>query len=99
MAEAITRYQADGDQGSLLALRSACESPRLELLKTLNTTAGGTQALICMREDLHKLPKDNPARDVLDQELLSLFRSWFNRGFLELRTIDWRTPPPGFLKN
>ena len=92
VAEAITRYQADGDQGSLLALGSACESPRLELLKTLNTAAGGTQALICMREDLHKLPKDNPARDVLDEELLSLFRSWFNRGFLELRTIDWRTP-------
>ena len=29
---------------------------------------------------------------VLDTDLRHLFASWFNRGFLELRRIDWQTP-------
>jgi malonyl-CoA decarboxylase len=29
---------------------------------------------------------------VLDSDLRHLFASWFNRGFLELRRIDWQTP-------
>jgi malonyl-CoA decarboxylase len=92
VADAIAHYQEQKDQASLLALGSACDSPRLELLRTLNTASGGTQALITMREDVQKLPVDHPARTVLDLELLRLFCSWFNRGFLELQTIDWRTP-------
>src|ERR1700743_3261906 len=28
----------------------------------------------------------------LDADLRHLFASWFNRGFLELRRIDWNTP-------
>jgi malonyl-CoA decarboxylase len=29
---------------------------------------------------------------VIDADLLHLLRSWFNRGFLRLERIDWRTP-------
>jgi malonyl-CoA decarboxylase len=29
---------------------------------------------------------------VLDEDFLHLFSSWFNRGFLVLRRIDWSTP-------
>ena len=29
---------------------------------------------------------------MLDADLRHLFASWFNRGFLELRRIDWQTP-------
>jgi malonyl-CoA decarboxylase len=45
-----------------------------------------------MREDLLGLLKARPALRPLDSDLLHLFDSWFNRGFLELRRIDWQTP-------
>src|SRR5258707_1103279 len=32
------------------------------------------------------------AREVLDRDVVHLLSSWFNRGFLVLRRIDWSTP-------
>jgi malonyl-CoA decarboxylase len=89
---AIKAYQASPSQAAAQDLAKACEASRRELLRTLNIAADGTQALIDMREDLHKLMRDDPAYAVLDRELLGLFQSWFNRGFLKLRSIDWNTP-------
>jgi hypothetical protein len=34
----------------------------------------------------------HPERVGIDADLLHLFRSWFNRGFLILQRIDWHTP-------
>lgn len=90
--KAIKDWQTRPSGQNLQSLAAACEPPRLELLRTLNTAPGGTMALISMREDLLKLPTDDPASAVIDEDLLRLFRSWFNRGFLELRRIDWQTP-------
>lgn len=92
IAAAIAAYQANPAQASLQKLATACESPRLALLSTLNTANGGTLALINMREDLLKLDGTAAFRDVLDQDFAQLFRAWFNRGFLQLRRIDWQTP-------
>lgn len=92
VATAITAYQQAPDQSSLQALRQACEAPRLEILRTLNTAPEGILALIAMREDLERLLKEDPVFPVLDNDFLNLFHAWFNRGFLELRRIDWRTP-------
>lgn len=92
VAKAITHYQATGTQEALQALAIAGEPQRLELFRTLNTAPQGTIALISMREDLYKLMSKENEFNLLDQELLSLFRTWFNRGFLELRRIDWQTP-------
>jgi malonyl-CoA decarboxylase len=89
---AIRDWQSRPSGQNLQALAAACEPPRLELLRTLNAAPGGTMALISMREDLLKLPGNEPAFAVIDEDLLRLFRSWFNRGFLELRHIDWQTP-------
>ncbi len=36
--------------------------------------------------------KEQPALKPLESDLHHLFSSWFNRGFLELRRIDWNTP-------
>jgi len=36
--------------------------------------------------------KAHPAWSGIDADLLHLFRSWFNRGFLRLERIDWRSP-------
>lgn len=92
VSAAIVRYQAAPGQVALQALAAACEAPRLALLRTLNTAPGGTMALISMREDLLKLPGAAAVRDILDADFASLFRAWFNRGFLQLRRIDWQTP-------
>jgi malonyl-CoA decarboxylase len=90
--QAIADYQANASQLNLHTLALASEPVRLELFRTLNTAKEGTMALISMREDLYKLMAKAPEFDLLDQELLGLFRAWFNRGFLELRRIDWQTP-------
>lgn len=89
---AIANWQQDQSEAALQALAQACESPRLELLRTLNTSPGGTLALVRMRADLLRLGRNDSACDVVGQDLLRLFRAWFNRGFLELRRIDWSTP-------
>jgi malonyl-CoA decarboxylase len=34
---------------------------------------------------------EHPERGGIDADLVHLFRSWFNRGFLILQRIDWRT--------
>jgi len=73
-------------------LAEAVEPPRQELLRRMNMAPGGTGALIEMRREvLAALPKRKSLAP-LDADLRHLFASWFNRGFLELRRIDWRTP-------
>ena len=89
---AIKTYQSAPGQATLQQLVRASESPRLDLLRTLNTAPGGTMALISMREELLKLPGLDAIRNVLDADFVQLFLAWFNRGFLQLRRIDWQTP-------
>jgi malonyl-CoA decarboxylase len=89
---AIDHYRKAPGQQAALQLAQACEAPRLELLRSLNMAPDGTMALIDMRAELQQLVADDAIFAALDRELLSLFQSWFNRGFLELRRIDWKTP-------
>jgi len=44
-----------------------------------------------MREDLLAHASENPSLAAFDQDFVHLFASWFNRGFLVLRRIDWTT--------
>ena len=44
-----------------------------------------------MRSDLLDAIHDNPDLKIVDRDFRHLFGSWFNRGFLELRKIDWQT--------
>jgi malonyl-CoA decarboxylase len=77
---------------NLRRLQAAVESPRQELFRRLNAGVGGTAALVGLRRHLLLTLKDHPERDGIDADLVHLFRSWFNRGFLRLQRIDWRTP-------
>jgi malonyl-CoA decarboxylase len=45
-----------------------------------------------MREDLLKQLRANPGLKVVDRDFVHLLNSWFNRGFLVLRRIDWSSP-------
>ena len=73
-------------------LHFASEPRRQELLRRLNRAPGGTRALVAMRADLLKALKDDKALAPVDRDFAHLLASWFNRGFLVLRHIDWSTP-------
>jgi malonyl-CoA decarboxylase len=68
------------------------EPRRQELFRRLNRAPGGTSTLVLMREQLLECLNSNADLAVVDRDFLHLFSSWFNRGFLVLRRIDWNTP-------
>lgn len=74
------------------ALHAAAEPRRQELLRRLNLAPGGTAALVRMREELLRHLRSHPDLRRVDADFAHLFGSWFNRGFLGLRHIDWNTP-------
>jgi malonyl-CoA decarboxylase len=45
-----------------------------------------------MREDVLKLITTHPDLAAVESDFVHLLSSWFNRGFLEIRRIDWTTP-------
>lgn len=90
--EAYQRYQASRDDCDLQALFNVCEPSRQEVLRRLNLTTDGTHELVGMREDLLGVLKAHPSLQPLNDDFAHLFASWFNRGFLVLRRIDWNTP-------
>nr|WP_246399770.1 malonyl-CoA decarboxylase [Amaricoccus macauensis] len=73
-------------------LHAASEPRRQELLRRLNLAPGGTAALVRMREELLRHLREHPELRRVDADFAHLFGSWFNRGFLVLRHIDWTTP-------
>ncbi|HEY0912847.1 MAG TPA: malonyl-CoA decarboxylase, partial [Bradyrhizobium sp.] len=73
-------------------LALAADPPRQEVLRRMNMAAGGTTALVAMRKEIAEHLRGEPAVKPLDADLKHLFTSWFNRGFLELRRIDWQSP-------
>jgi malonyl-CoA decarboxylase len=89
---AAEAYLADATPEQAVRLAAAAEPPRQELLRRMNMAPGGTAALVRMREELLGLLRAEPGLRVLDSDFRHLFASWFNRGFLELRRIDWQTP-------
>ena len=68
------------------------EPKRQELFRRLNRIPGATGKLVNMRASLLTHIESHPELDRIDIDFQKLFRSWFNRGFLVLREIDWQTP-------
>jgi malonyl-CoA decarboxylase len=89
---AAETYREAPTPANLAALVRISEPPRRELLRRLNMAPGGTAALVRMRERVLELMKTQSELKALDEDLRHLFASWFNRGFLELKRIDWHTP-------
>jgi len=88
----IAAYQREPNANTLAALQAAAESPRQELFRLLNMGPDGTASIIALRQDLRSVLPDHPSLKPVDRDLLHLFQSWFNRGFLRLERIDWTTP-------
>ncbi len=89
---AIEAYLAAPTPEHATEVSSAAEPARQELLRRMNMAPGGTASLIAMRRDLLAHLRDDPSLQPLEYDLRHLLGSWFNRGFLELRRIDWQTP-------
>lgn len=92
LEKAMEAYQAAPTRATMVAVHHAAEPLSQELIRRLNLAPGGTHALVRMREDLFEAMEGVPALESLDQDFAHLFASWFNRGFLVLRRIDWTTP-------
>ena len=85
-------YGADPSPGNFRALAKACEPRRQGLFRQLNEIPGATTEIVKMRKDLLALLKERPELARTDHDLLHLLRSWFNRGFLVIRQINWESP-------
>ena len=90
--EAIANFGSMSDEAAASEIHFASEPRRHELFRRLNRAPGATAALVEMRADMLALINQNPSLAVVDRDFLHLFASWFNRGFLILRRIDWSSP-------
>ena len=92
LAQSIADWQQDPSPHTLRQLSAAAEPRRQELIRRLNLAPGGTRRLVRLREEIARHEDAYPALAALDADFQHLFSSWFNRGFLVLRRIDWSTP-------
>ncbi|MBB5537671.1 malonyl-CoA decarboxylase [Rhizobium giardinii] len=90
--KAIENYRTDKGSAAIIALHQAAEPRRQELLRRLNHAPNGTAKLVRMRQQLLSSKDQSDGYHALDADFTHLFSSWFNRGFLTLRPIDWSTP-------
>ena len=90
--DAAREYASERSPEALENLTRTSEPRRQELMRRLNQVPGATEKLVHMREDLLPLVREQPEFAVVDSDFEHLFSSWFNRGFLVLKPIDWRTP-------
>lgn len=91
LLEAARLYVEDPSITHERRLSRAAEPVRHELIRRLNLAPGATHKLVQLRADLLGLLRERPDLAPLDNDLSHLLSSWFNRGFLELRRIDWQT--------
>ncbi|MEE4010824.1 malonyl-CoA decarboxylase [Roseibium sp. FZY0029] len=89
---ALELYEKGQSKASYREFMEAVEPPRQELIRRLNQVPDATRLLVGMREDLLRLSKGDDALQALDLDFRHLFASWFNRGFLVLRPINWESP-------
>jgi malonyl-CoA decarboxylase len=92
LAHAIETWRAQPNDDDASDLHFASEPRRQELIRRLNRAPGGTGDLVAMRADLLSAMKGHADLAALDRDVVHLLASWFNRGFLVLRRIDWSTP-------
>ena len=92
MEKAIAAWQAKPSDETAAGVHAASEPRRQELFRRLNLAPGGTSLLVRMREQLLDVLGKRADLRPVDDDFVHLFSSWFNRGFLVLRRIDWSTP-------
>jgi malonyl-CoA decarboxylase len=92
LENAVAAWKENPNDTTAAAVHAASEPRRQELFRRLNLAPGGTVALVRMREQLMDALPHRDDLAAVDEDFVHLFSSWFNRGFLVLRHIDWSTP-------
>ena len=90
--EALDSYEDNPDRRNYQKFSEASEPRRQEFIRRLNRVPMATGQLVAMRSDLLKIAREDPRLAALDFDFQHLFGSWFNRGFLVLRPINWESP-------
>ena len=85
-------YKLDPSEVNLATLSRAAEAPRIKLFRRMNMAPEATPVLVKMRGAMIQALGDLPQLKAVETDLKHQFISWFNRGFLELRVVDWNTP-------
>lgn len=75
-----------------IRLRRAFQSPRTRLLQRFAGFPAGMRFLVDLRAELLPRLKGDKRLLPLDAELETLFSTWFDVAFLELRRISWDSP-------
>ncbi|MFD1581406.1 malonyl-CoA decarboxylase [Ramlibacter ginsenosidimutans] len=75
-----------------IRLRRALVSPRTRLLQRFAAFPGGMRFLVDLRGELLPHLRSDKRLLPLDAELETLFTTWFDVGFLELRRLSWDSP-------
>jgi malonyl-CoA decarboxylase len=92
LMQAFEAWRAAPTEDGASDLHFASEPRRQELFRRLNRAPGATSELVAMRSDLLDVKAGHKDLAALDRDVVHLLSSWFNRGFLVLRRIDWSTP-------
>ena len=90
--EILQNYNKKKEYNFYRDIKKISESKRSEIFRRLNSTQHGTINLVKLRKKLLDLLDKYPNFKKIDYDLSSLFKDWFNRGFLILKPIDWETP-------
>src|SRR5262249_32824348 len=88
---AIAAWRQSPSDETAAVLNAASDPRPLPPFPPPNPCAGGTAATVHMREQLPDWMEHRDDFGVVDKDFVHLFSSWFNRGFLVLRRIDWST--------
>lgn len=91
VGQAADAYRKEPSGENLSRLQRAVEAPRQELFRRLNIAPHGTRVLVEMRAALLRATGHEASLAPIASDLGHLLASWFNRGFLVLRRIDWHS--------
>jgi malonyl-CoA decarboxylase len=91
VGQAGEAYSRDPSPDNLARLLRVVEPRRQELFRRLNMASDGTRVLVDMRTHLIPELGRHPLWKSIEGDLVHLLSSWFNRGFLVLKRIDWNT--------
>ena len=86
---AVLESWVTGDVNGAPKIHFAAELKSQELFQRINRIPGATANLVAMCADLFRSVTFSDELWSLDDDFCHLFLSWFNRGFLEIRSINW----------
>ncbi|MFN4140379.1 malonyl-CoA decarboxylase [Aestuariivirga sp.] len=92
LESAVAAWVAEPSPAHAGRLHRAAEPRRQELFRRMNLAPGGTATLVRMRAALLAELAGAPELAPVDADFERLFASWFNRGFLVMKRIDWSSP-------